>query len=60
MKNLWFKLNKLYNKLSLEIYYDLPKRKKKQLEDDYNIDCGKDYADYLLDEAGLLNFYNGR
>lgn len=58
MKDLWFKLSKLHNGIAGEYYY-FSKRKKSQLFEDFNIDCGNDYADYLFDEAGLLDFYNG-
>lgn len=58
IKDLWFKLNKLYKDIGA-LYNNLTKQEQKSLLDSYSIDCGTDLADLLFKRAELLDFYNG-
>lgn len=58
LKTLWDKLNHLHFQLG-DDYYHFSRKKIKELKDNFAIDCGTDYADYLFNDADLLDFYNG-
>jgi len=58
MKELWFKLNLLYQELA-NLYREFSSKKHQELLEDFNISSGTDYADHIFNNAELLNFYNG-
>lgn len=43
----WIKTHKLWEELTKH-YYQFPLKFKKELEEDYNIDSGTDYANYIF------------
>ena len=58
VKDLWFKLNILHQTIA-DLYCGFDQKKKKDLEIEFNIDSGTDYADHIFNNAELLDFYNG-
>jgi hypothetical protein len=57
MNDIWFKLNNLHREIE-NIYYIFSKNFKNDLFDNYSIDSGTDFAEYIFAKADLLNFYN--
>ena len=43
----WNKLSKMFNEIS-DSYYRFPMKYKKELERNFNIDSGTDYANYIF------------
>jgi hypothetical protein len=55
---IWYSLDILHKQLA-DNYFGFSREKKKDLEIEFNIDCGTDYADHIFNNAECLDFYNG-
>ena len=52
IRNDWKALNSMWNELS-EVYYNFKQSYIKELRDNFNIDCGTDFANYIVNIGNI-------